>query len=206
MTSQWPDNRDMITWIVISNWLDIDFIYSNIHSLLCKKPSILHDDVIKWKHFPYFWPFVRGIHLSSVISPHKGQWCTALMFPLIRTLINSWVNNQDAAGDLRCHRAHYDITVMSYIHKKEWRLCLWNMAVQITEYKTFFKMKKIRGKIKGKTWVIYKTWTKAILSISTYHQVSNISCTLEGIDIVDHSDVVGASPVGAAPTTSSFST
>ena len=39
-----------------------------------------------------------------------------------------------------------------------------------------------------------------------YHQVSNISRTLVGNTIVDHSDVVGASPVGAAPTTSSFST
>ena len=33
-----------------------------------------------------------------------------------------------------------------------------------------------------------------------------IKCTLAGYKIVDHSDVIGASPVGAAPTTSSFST
>ena len=39
-----------------------------------------------------------------------------------------------------------------------------------------------------------------------YHKTSNISCTLVGNKIVDHSDEVGASPVGAAPTTSSFST
>ena len=39
-----------------------------------------------------------------------------------------------------------------------------------------------------------------------YRKVSNISHTLVGYKIVDHSDVVGASPVGAAPTTSSFST
>ena len=39
-----------------------------------------------------------------------------------------------------------------------------------------------------------------------YRQTSNISRTLVGNTIVDHSDVVGASPVGAAPTTSSFST
>ena len=39
---------------------------------------------------------------------------------------------------------------------------------------------------------------------SAYRQVSNISHTL-GSKIVDNSDVVGASPVGAAPTTSSFS-
>ena len=39
-----------------------------------------------------------------------------------------------------------------------------------------------------------------------YHQISNIRRTLVGIEIVDHSDVVGASPVGAAPTTSLFLT
>ena len=38
-----------------------------------------------------------------------------------------------------------------------------------------------------------------------YPQTSNISHTLAGNMIVDHSDVVGASPVGAAPTASSFS-
>ena len=44
-----------------------------------------------------------------------------------------------------------------------------------------------------------------IINIS-YSHISNISGTLVGNNIVDHSDVVGASPVGAAPTTSSFST
>ena len=39
-----------------------------------------------------------------------------------------------------------------------------------------------------------------------YHKTSNIRRTLVVTKIVDHSDVVGASPVGAAPTTSSFST
>ena len=39
-----------------------------------------------------------------------------------------------------------------------------------------------------------------------YRQVSNVRRTLVGNKIVDHSDVVGAAPVGAAPTTSSFST
>ena len=39
-----------------------------------------------------------------------------------------------------------------------------------------------------------------------YRQVSNIRRTLVGNKIVDHSDVVGAPPVGATPTTSSFST
>ena len=39
-----------------------------------------------------------------------------------------------------------------------------------------------------------------------YRQTSNIYRILVGNKIVDHSDVVGASPVGAVPTISSFST
>ena len=71
----------------------------------------LHHDVIKWKHFPRYWPFVRGIHRSPVNSPHKGQWRGALMFYLFCAWINGWVNN-GKAGDLRRHRTHYDLTVM----------------------------------------------------------------------------------------------
>ena len=44
------------------------------------------------------------------------------------------------------------------------------------------------------------------IEIRTYRKTSNISRTLAGNNIVENSDVVGASPVGAAPTTSSFST
>ena len=70
-----------------------------------------HDDVIKWKHFPRYWPFVRGIHRSPVNSPHKGQWRGALMFSLVCVWINGWVNNREA-GDLIRQRSHYDVTVM----------------------------------------------------------------------------------------------
>ena len=71
-----------------------------------------HDDVIKWKHFPRYWPFVRGIHRGPVNSPHKGQWCGALMFWLIYVWINGWVNNHEA-GDLRRYRIHCDVIVMT---------------------------------------------------------------------------------------------
>ena len=42
-----------------------------------------HDDVIKWKHFPRNWPFVKGIHRWPLNSPHRGQWRGALMYSLI---------------------------------------------------------------------------------------------------------------------------
>ena len=77
----------------------------------CAHPG--HDEVMKWKHFPCYWPFARGIHRSPVNSPHKGQWCGALMFTLICAWINGWVNNREAA-DLRHHHAHYDVIIMSW--------------------------------------------------------------------------------------------
>ena len=74
-----------------------------------------HDDVIKWKHFPRNWPFVREIHRSPVNFPHKGQWHGALMFSLIYVWINDWVNNREA-GDLRRQHGHYDVIVMLSQH------------------------------------------------------------------------------------------
>ena len=41
-----------------------------------------HDDVIKWKNFPLYWPFVRKIHRLPVNSPHKGQWRFDVFFGL----------------------------------------------------------------------------------------------------------------------------
>ena len=62
-------------------------------------------------NIPRYWSFVRGIHRSPMNSLHKGQWRGALMFSLICAPINGWVNNREA-GDLRRHRAHYDVIVM----------------------------------------------------------------------------------------------
>ena len=109
----------MVTW-----WLD------RLKPPATRLPiqRFVHDDVIKWKHFPRYWPFVRGIHRSLVNSPHKGQWRGALMFPLICVWINAWVNNREA-GDLRRHRAHYDVTVMFGLPTKE----IWMLRI-ITEH------------------------------------------------------------------------
>ena len=63
---------------------------------------------------------------------------------------------------------------------------------------------------KGEALVVeyigYHGWRyRKLLLVDTYRKTSNISRTLVGNNSV-HSDVVGVSPVGAAPTTSSFST
>ena len=101
---------------------------------------LCHDDVIKWKLFPRYWPFVRGIHRSPVNSPHKGQWRRALMFSLFCARINGWVNNREA-GDLRRHQAHCDVIVMVFAtftwlqHIITWErtYSLWNCVIHISD-------------------------------------------------------------------------
>ena len=95
---------------MISSW--IRFCSSKTAQFKKSFFLLAHDDVIKWKHFPRYWPYVRGIHRSPVNSPHKGQWRGALMCSFICAWIYSWVNNREA-GDLRRHRAHYDVIVMN---------------------------------------------------------------------------------------------
>ena len=100
-------------------WLPLRNVWSETKRR-CITPNIYfnpvsactHDDVIKWKHFPRYWSFVRGIHLSPLNSPHKGQRRGALMYSLICASINDWVNTREA-GDFRRHRAHYDVIVMN---------------------------------------------------------------------------------------------
>ena len=83
---------------------------------LCPKQEILW-----WRDqmgiFPRYWPFVRGIHRSTVNSPHKDQWRRDLIFSLLCAWINGWVNNRET-GDLRCYRAHYGVTVILGLNKK----------------------------------------------------------------------------------------
>ena len=74
----------------------------------------IYNDVIIWRHFPRYWPFVMGIRRSTVDSPHKRQWRGALKFSLTYARTNDWTNNRDAS-ELRRHRAHYDVTIMSLL-------------------------------------------------------------------------------------------
>ena len=149
----WPFVRGIRRWIprtpLISKWVakiwwlqgswlvarSLPSYYRNQSWLIVNS----HDDVIKWKHFPCYWPFVRGIHRWPVNSPHKGQCRGALMFSLICAWIKGEVNNREA-GDLRRHRAHCDVTVMvnriiwtkfeSWYNNFHPRKCIWKSHLQ----------------------------------------------------------------------------
>ena len=60
-----------------------------------------------WRHQMETFSVLLDLCGPNPDSHQKGQWRGSLMF----SLINSWANNRDA-GDLRLHRAHYDVNVM----------------------------------------------------------------------------------------------
>ena len=65
---------------------------------------------------------------------------------------------------------------------------------------------KIRLKMVKQHFILKKNLCLPLSIYEKYRQISNIRRILVGNKLVDHSDVVEASPVGAAPTTSSFCT
>ena len=80
---------------------------------------MLHDDVIKWKHFLRCWPLWGesiGHRLIPLVKASDAElWC----FFLIGAWTNAWANNPDV-GDLRRHRAHYDVTLMYVLEYTEY--------------------------------------------------------------------------------------
>ena len=83
---------------------------SHLYKQLQQRP-----DNTWWRH--QIETFSALLALYAANSPvtgdlsHNGQWRGALTVSLICAWTNAWVNHR-SAGDLRRHRAHYDVTVM----------------------------------------------------------------------------------------------
>ena len=105
-----------ISWFVYSFYA-WDHVYdlSNVHFInsdqfLWVKNGALHDDVIKWKHFPRYLPFVQIIHWSPVNSPTKASdaelWCLHDEVIKWKHFPRSWlfVGNSPVSGEFPSQR------------------------------------------------------------------------------------------------------
>ena len=98
------------------------YVSTDINDPIGWNALLILDDVIKWRHFPHYWPFVWGIHRSPVDSRHKGEWRGALMFYLINKRLskqsrNRWLETPSRLLWRHCNdnayrpsAVHYDIT------------------------------------------------------------------------------------------------
>ena len=119
---------------------------------------------------------LRGIHRSPVNSPHTDQWRGALMFSLICAWTGSWVNNQDA-GDLRRHRAHYDVTVMWCRIVIQWSWQPWDLSAFNTSLLSNFELVK-RVKLGGSVHYGKNCLKFGTLLYPDYHSLKlTIFCT-----------------------------
>ena len=76
----WPLVRGILVIQKACPWRDVTMGFALSFDPTCRRRAprrrltqhpvifLLHDSVIKWKHFPRYWPFVRGIHRSRVDS------------------------------------------------------------------------------------------------------------------------------------------
>ena len=69
-----------------------------------------HDDIIKWKYFPRYWTFLgESIGTGGFPSQKPVTRSSDVFFDM--RLNKNWANNWQA-GDLKRHRAHYDVIIM----------------------------------------------------------------------------------------------
>ena len=116
MTWRRPDDESLFEPKMVSLLTHICFTQPKwVNRQIHISEIMSHDDVMKCKHVPRYWPFLRGIHRSPVNSPQNGQWRGTLVLSLICPWTNVWVNNRDA-GDLRGHGANNDVIAMWRSH------------------------------------------------------------------------------------------
>ena len=114
-------HSDQHRWIQYCRYADGWKLNSNTSSYICElrlSPDVQNAGMYPNASLTAWWrhqmeTFSALLALCAGNSPHKGQWRGALMFSLICARIDSWVNNGEA-GDLKHHRAHYDVIVMDY--------------------------------------------------------------------------------------------
>ena len=90
----------LITELTVTRLTDICCVLYVLITTLCTIYHTSHDDVIKWKHFPRYWPFVRGMTRSFGVffdlrrnkrlnKQSWGWWFETLLCPLWRQC-NDW--------------------------------------------------------------------------------------------------------------------
>ena len=104
LVKRFPYDRQSQVWDLIAlnvgfmSYLEIEFILTAVVESLTGLNSLLviHDDVIKWKHFPRYWPFAQrpvtrsfdvlfDLRLNKRLSKQSwGWWSETLSRPLWR--------------------------------------------------------------------------------------------------------------------------
>ena len=120
---------------------------------------------MKWKHFPCYWPFVRGIHWSPVDSSDTELWCF---------LWSAVANNQDV-GDFIRHRAHYDATVIRHHSLIQINLCGGAVIIYYQEVCNYNQVKTRQHERMCRSYELYTELTNSEL-MAPYGKIVVLDC------------------------------
>ena len=110
MPQRWTVRWGMYVWPGIS---ELTMWYATLAAIAAHQTDIplLHEDVIKWKHFSALLAICAGNPPVTGEFPSERPVTRSFDISLIIAWTNGWVSNR-GAGDLRRHPIHYDVTVM----------------------------------------------------------------------------------------------
>ena len=113
-TNGWTNNG--VTGDFITRHCNSSGLFTGTISCALLRHSVL-SQVPLWPHqMETFSALLDVCEENSLVTcefPSRRPVTRNLMYSLIRALTNGWVNNRDA-GDLKRHRAHYDVIVMLF--------------------------------------------------------------------------------------------
>ena len=160
------------------------------HLILCLWNYFLnHDDVIEWKLFRVTGPLCGEFTGHRWIPHTKASDAELWYFLLISAWINGWVNNR-GAGDLRRHRAHYDVIVMhfsnrsirlKYDNRKSW--LTQRLTFEIKKHRLYHKyqinINQVKSAVNEETYEIYRNTLNDILRFPKKRNIFQYLYTIE---------------------------
>ena len=138
-------------WEISKFWNSVWLILEILRYFQSIQFSVLHyhDDVMTGKRFQHYWPFVRGIQQSLVVSPHKGpvMWNFYWLFvrgiqqslvisphkgpvmwnfywPFVRGIYQSLVDSPHKGPVMWSFNVFFDVHLSKQLNK-QWR-CRWS--------------------------------------------------------------------------------
>ena len=145
---------------------------------------------------------------------HRYWWAVLFVQPQMQIL--SYIENKGKCTLLKQNEYTqwtnikiFEKYVTGWYENNKFWLTMWLVFHKIFTCKVVCKIATLMLRLKCVSCPLLLAYCTTYITAefnNNYRKTSNISRILVGNKIVDNSDVVGASPVGAAPTTSSFST
>ena len=80
--------------------------YNSMISLLSTDSMVFHDDVIKWKHFPRYWPFTKASNAENRLCKQSWGWWFETPQRSLWRHCNVCTNYYEGVFVLTCHQGN----------------------------------------------------------------------------------------------------